>query len=64
MVNPTNKPNAEADRLAELQAAGAIPMTAEEVLAGQSQGGVPRPAFLTDAEDDGSVHRVQPGERP
>jgi hypothetical protein len=39
----------------KLQAAGAVPMTAEEILAGQTQAGVPRPSFLTDHEDDGTV---------
>lgn len=64
MADPNDSADTEAERLAQLQAAGAIPMTPEEVLAGQSQGGVPRPAFLTDDEDDGTVHRVQPGDRP
>jgi len=41
-----------------LQAAGAIPMTAEEILAGETQAGVPRPSFLKDDEDDGTVQRV------
>jgi len=50
-----------ADRMAELQAAGAIPMTVEEILAGQTQGGVPRPSFLADHEDDGTVERVPVG---
>lgn len=47
-----------ADRLAHLQAEGAVPMTAEEILAGNSQAGVPRPAFLKYDEDDGSIERV------
>lgn len=46
------------EHLAKMQLAGAIPLTAEEILAGQSQGGVPRPAFLSDHEDDGTVQRV------
>lgn len=53
----------KADHLAKLHAAGAIPLTAEEILAGETQGGVPRPAFLTDHEDDGTVERAKPGER-
>ena len=47
-----------AAHLARLQVAGSVPMTAEEVLAGQSQAGVPRPAFLAEHEDDDSVERV------
>lgn len=47
-----------ADRLAALHAAGAVPMTAEEVLAGATQSGVPRPAFLRDHEDDGTIETV------
>jgi hypothetical protein len=43
---------------AKLQAAGAIPMTVDEILSGQSQAGVPRPACLRDDEDDGSVEKV------
>lgn len=50
-----------ADHMAKLQAAGAVQMTPEEILAGQSQAGVPRPAFLKDDEDDGSVHKVPIG---
>lgn len=50
-----------AAHMAKLQAAGAIQMTAEEILAGQSQAGVPRPAFLNDHEDDGTVHKVPVG---
>ena len=54
----TNQDDRLADHLAQLQAAGAVPMTVEEVLAGQTQAGVPRPAFLRDDEDDGTVERV------
>ena len=62
MTNPDNE-HAEklAAHLASLQAAGAIQMTPEEILAGETQAGVPRPSFLTDDEDDGTVHRVRVG---
>lgn len=50
-----------AARRAQLQAAGAQLMTPEEILAGQTQAGVPRPAFLSDHEDDGTVHSVVSG---
>ncbi len=57
----------EAERLAahraKLNAAGAIPMTAEEILGGASQAGVPRPAFLKDHEDDGTVDVADPQAR-
>lgn len=32
--------------------------TVEEILSGESQGGVPRPSFLRTDEGDGSVQRV------
>ncbi|WP_156348478.1 hypothetical protein [Sphingomonas sp. Leaf23] len=48
---------------ARMNVAGAVPMTAEEILTGQSQGGVPRPAFLKDHDDDGTVDAIDPGER-
>lgn len=48
---------------ARLNAAGAVPMTAEEILAGQSQAGVPRPAFLSDHDDDGTVDVIDPDAR-
>ena len=56
----TDQPEDEriAAHRARLQAAGAVPMTVEEVLQGQTQAGVPRPAFLSEHEDDGSVQRV------
>ncbi len=54
MATP-HAPDPVADRLHQLQAAGMIPMTAAEILAGASQGGVPRPGFLRDHDDDGSV---------
>ncbi|WP_260928207.1 hypothetical protein [Novosphingobium sp. 9] len=59
MTKPTDDASAklEAHRAA-LQASGAMPMTAEEILAGQTQAGVPRPSFLTDHEDDGTVESV------
>ena len=50
-----------AAHMAKLQAAGAVQMTPEEILAGRSQAGVPRPTFLKDDEDDGSVHKVPIG---
>lgn len=50
--------NKLAEHMSRLQAAGAIPMTAEEILAGRTQAGVPRPACLRDDEDDGTVERV------
>lgn len=48
----------KAEFIAKMNAAGVLPMTPEEILAGQSQAGVPRPAFLRDAEDDGTVERI------
>lgn len=48
------------EHLARLNAAGAVPMTAEEILAGETQGGIPRPAFLTDHDDDGTVEPTDP----
>lgn len=48
----------KAEHLAKLNAAGALPLTAEDILSGQAQAGVPRPSFLDDHEDDGSVERV------
>lgn len=44
--------------LAKLNVAGVIPMTVEEILAGETQAGVPRPSFLKDHEDDGTVERA------
>ena len=52
----------QADRIAKLNAAGVIPMTAEEILAG-TQAGIPRPSFLKDHEDDGTVDVVDPHAR-
>jgi hypothetical protein len=49
------------EHLDAMRVAGALPMTVEEILGGQSQGGVPRPAFLKDDEDDGSVEFVGKG---
>lgn len=49
-----------AEHRARLNVAGAVPLTAEEILAGATQGGVPRPSFLKDHEDDGSVETVGP----
>lgn len=49
------------ERLLQLQAEGMIPMTADEILAGKTQAGVPRPAFLKDDDNEGTVHRVQRG---
>lgn len=57
-IEPTD--DALAAHKLKLQAAGAVPMTAEEILAGQKQAGVPRPSFLTDHEDDGTVE-IAPG---
>jgi hypothetical protein len=57
MTDQTEEQRLAAHR-AKLQAAGAVSMTPEEILAGQTQAGVPRPAFLSDHEDDGSVERV------
>lgn len=57
----------DAERLAahraKLNAAGAVPMTAEEILAGNSQAGVARPSFLKDHDDDGTVDKVDPHAR-
>jgi hypothetical protein len=62
MSNP--RPS-DSDRLRahldSLKAAGAVPMTPEEILSGQSQGGVPRPAFLKDDEGDDTVEFVGSG---
>ena len=33
-------------------------MSAEEILAGRTQAGVPRPRFLAEHQDDGSVQRA------
>lgn len=55
----TEDPRIAAHRAA-LQATGAQPMTAEEILGGATQAGVPRPAFLKDHEDDGSVESLVP----
>lgn len=42
---------------------GQVPMTAEEILSGKSQGGVPRPSCLKDDEDDGTREFVSgPGD--
>jgi hypothetical protein len=64
MSDKSNSADPMADHLARLQTAGAIPMTVDEVLSGQTQGGVPRPAFLKDHEDDGTVQSIEPGARP
>lgn len=38
---------------------GRVPMpTTDEILSGHSQGGIPRPAFLTNHEDDGTVEKA------
>jgi hypothetical protein len=58
MAEPTKGADLIAERIAQLNVAGAIPMTVEEILAGQTQAGVPRPAFLADHEDDGTVERI------
>jgi hypothetical protein len=42
--------------MARLQAAGAVPMTVEEILAGETQAGVPRPKFLTDDVEQEAPH--------
>lgn len=47
-----------AEHAARLQSSGSVPMTAEEILAGETQAGVPRPAFHRDHEDDGTVDTV------
>lgn len=60
MTDDTTTEEKLAAHAARLQATGAVPMTAEEVLAGQTQAGVPRPAFLRDHEDDGTVDTVDP----
>jgi hypothetical protein len=57
----TEDPRLAAHR-ARLQVAGTQLMTAEEILAGQTQAGVPRPSFLRDHEDDGSVQSLVPGD--
>jgi len=36
--------------------------TTEEILSGQSQAGVPRPAFLKDDDADGSVESLVPAD--
>ncbi len=56
----TEDPRLAAHR-ARLEAAGTQLMTPEEILSGQSQAGVPRPSFLKDHEDDGTVHSLVPG---
>lgn len=52
----------EDDRLAahraKLIASGVVQMTVDEILAGNTQAGVPRPSFLKDHDDDGTVQRV------
>ncbi|WP_066723545.1 hypothetical protein [Sphingomonas pituitosa] len=59
----TEDPRLAAHR-AQMQVAGTQLMTPEEILAGQSQAGVPRPSFLKDHDDDGSVQSlVSGGER-
>jgi hypothetical protein len=58
MTDDTSAADRLAAHRANLSAAGAIPMTVEEILGGQSQAGVPRPAFLKDHDDDGTVQRV------
>jgi hypothetical protein len=40
-----------AEHQAKLQAAGAVPMTVAEILAGETQAGVPRPSFLREADE-------------
>lgn len=62
MTNPDNEQTEKLTaHLAALQAAGAVQMTPEEILAGETQAGVPRPSFLKDGEDDGTVHKVPIG---
>lgn len=56
----TEDPRLAAHR-SQLQVAGTQLMTPEEILAGETQAGVPRPAFLSDHEDDGTVHSVLSG---
>ncbi len=56
----TEDPRLAAHR-AQMQVAGIQIMTADEILAGQSQAGVPRPSFLKDHDDDGSVQSLLPG---
>ena len=46
-----NDGNCLAEHRAKLQAAGAVPMTVAEILAGETQAGVPRPAFLREADE-------------
>lgn len=60
--NPTPEERLAAHR-AKMNAAGVVPMTADEILAGQSQAGVPRPAFLSDHDDDGTVDVIDPDAR-
>ncbi|SFK44367.1 hypothetical protein SAMN03159338_4266 [Sphingomonas sp. NFR04] len=56
----TEDPRLAAHR-AQMQVAGTQIMTADEILAGQSQAGVPRPRCLKEHEDDGSVQSLVAG---
>jgi len=58
MTDDTSAADRLAAHRAKLSAAGALPMTVDEILGGQSQAGVPRPAFLMDHDDDGTVDVV------
>lgn len=63
MTDDTSAADRLADHRVKLSATGAIPMTVEEILGGQSQAGVPRPAFLKDHDDDGTVDVADPHAR-
>lgn len=60
MTDQQTHKDAIADHAAKLNVSGAIPMTVDEILSGETQAGVPRPSFLKEHEDDGSVQRVTP----
>lgn len=52
MTQNTEAADKLAAHMARLQVTGAVPMTPEEILAGNTQGGVPRPACLVDDRVD------------
>ncbi len=59
----TDDTNSEAHVARRSTVATPLPRSADEILAGDTQAGVPRPSFLKDHEDDGTVQRIDSSTR-
>jgi hypothetical protein len=56
MTQADNATEKLAAHMARLQTAGAVPMTVDEILSGETQAGVPRPKFLSDDVEQEAPH--------